>query len=439
MPTANPTPAIAINHVQTRLLWAYVLVNLLTFALRYHQYSDTSSLIWVPLARASAACIYLNFGLLLLPMLRMTLSWRRFDALRQILPLSKAMAAHMLVGNAIVLFSAIHVGAYAAIYLAANLRLEQIAFAVPVSGLALTVLIVLLAAGAWLRTRLPFEVFFYSHFLAVPVFVLCIIHTRLFLAVMLVPAIAYLMDRLFRLLWSTQAAKIEHIAVQGRDISLVIHRPAQFTYQAGDFAFLCVPGLSRMQWHPFSLINSPDAGGSLAFRIRRCGNWTEKLGGLPIGTRVLVDGPFASPCRDLHECRSAIIVAAGIGITPFASFLAEIESNYKGTGELLAFERLHLYWFERDQASQAGFYPLIERLERSLGGALTANLIVAAQAQEPLKRLVSVRTVQWDEEFGRLREQWLGATVFFCGPKPLSNIVRASSERAGFAFVTESF
>ena len=439
--------ATAMSGAEDSRKWfwlVYLAATAVICGLRYHQYTELSSTIWVPMARAAAAGIYLNFALLLLPMLRLSLSWQRLGWLRRVMPLNKAVQAHVIAGNAVVLFSALHVGAYIGMFVTKHLRMEQLeVWATPFTGLLLTLCLTTLAIAAWARARWPFEVFFYTHFLAGPIFALAVMHAHLFFGLMLVPGILYGIDRVLRLLWATQSAQVEEVTVQGRDVALAVHRPVQFRYHAGDYAFLCIPSISSTQWHPFSLINAPDAAGSLQFRIRRCGSWTHALATLAPGATVYIDGPFASPCRDLHDCRRAIIIAAGIGITPFASFLADVRANClpneHGPQEPPPFERLHLIWLERDQASQEGFYPLIAELHHALGGALTAQLVVDKAPEGPCKPLVSVGRLDWTTELNKLQAQMPGATVFFCGPKPLSDIVKAGCRAAGLAFVTESF
>jgi len=132
-------------------------------------------------------------------------------------------------------------------------------------------------------------------------------------------------------------------------------------------------------------------------------------------------------------------VAAGIGITPFVSFLEEVRSS-----GVCPFERMQLYWVERDEASFQRFMPLLEELEGTLGGKLSVELIIrpsgGTEVSSPAGRLVSVRDVDWDTELVRVRDQGLeGGTLFFCGPPSLSKVLQASTRVAGLHFRTESF
>jgi predicted ferric reductase len=343
-----------------------------------------------------------------------------------LLPFHKAVEAHAIAGTAALVFGAIHVGAYGAMYLVAPEVFRGAAYpSALATGVALTVLLGMLAWGASVRKRGRFEAFYLTHFLTIPIAVLLLVHAPLGLAILGAPLLLFLLDRVSRVAWMSRSARIERVAVDGRDIDLVIARPQQFSYQAGDYAFLCAPAISRLQWHPFSLVNAPSAAGSLSFRIRRAGSWTTALADMEPGTVVFVDGPFASPCRDLYGCRRAIVVAAGIGITPFASFLAEVHE--RGPDDV-PFDRLALYWSERDEGSFHGFRQRVDALVGELPGKFTANLSVG-------------RGIDWEAELARLAhdDDLRGATLFFCGPPALSGVLRSATRRHGFRFRTESF
>lgn len=45
--------------------------------------------------------------------------------------------------------------------------------------------------------------------------------------------------------------------------------------------------------------------------------------------QVLIDGPYGAPTQDIFEAEHAVLIAAGIGITPFASILQSIMCRYR--------------------------------------------------------------------------------------------------------------
>ena len=426
--------ALLRNKRKSAALTAYALVTLAVVGARWQAYAGAPTVL-VPIARASAAGVYLNCALVLLPMMRLALSRPALlGALRVVLPVHQAIEAHAIAGTAIVAFSAIHVLAYGGILAGFPDVFWGVARPLPLwTGVALTPLLAALAVGAAVRTRGRFEAFYYTHFLSIPFGVLCLLHAPWFGAIVGLPLALFLLDRLARVAVMTRTARIQGVRVDRRDLELLVDRPPTFAYRAGDYAFLCVPALSRLQWHPFSLINAPSEPGGLRFRIRRAGAWTSALAELAPGDAVYVDGPFASPSRDLHECRRAVIVAGGIGITPFASFLAEARASGA------AFQRVHLYWLERDVDSFGAFRPLIDELEQELDGRLIVTL-VAGEGRDPLPRLVTTTPVDWDAELARLAAEGMaGSTVFFCGSPGLSHRLRVASRAAGFRFRTECF
>jgi predicted ferric reductase len=429
--------SIRRNKRKSFVLSVYTAGTVLLVLVRAWQYRHSPSP-FVPLARASAAVIYLNFALLLLPMMRLTLSRSSHRWLNLLLPVHKAIESHQIAGHAMAAASLVHVLAYLGLYATNTRSLPQDLASHPANwtGLVLGALIGLLWWGAWLRRHGPFELFYYTHFLGIPAILLLFVHAPQFIWVMPIPLGLYLGDRLVRALWSAEVASIEKLTREGRDLALVIDRPDGFSYQAGDYAFLCVPRISRLQWHPFSLTNAASDTGNLSFRIRVAGFWTQQLALLPPGTPVLIDGPFASPCRDMHYCDELVIVAAGIGITPFVSYLAELHERLE-RGEA-ACARIALYWLERDEPSFAAFHGLMSTLQEALPGRFQAQLVSRSPVEGSLG-LVTHRELDWDEELSQLGAHMPGATVFFCGGWELSEQIRASSKRAGMMFRTESF
>ena len=57
-------------------------------------------------------------------------------------------------------------------------------------------------------------------------------------------------------------------------ISLV--KPKGYTYKSGQYAFINIPAIHPLQWHPFSIASSPNSK-YLCFMIKKAGDWTNKL------------------------------------------------------------------------------------------------------------------------------------------------------------------
>ncbi|AZM61350.1 oxidoreductase [Streptomyces sp. WAC 01420] len=93
--------------------------------------------------------------------------------------------------------------------------------------------------------------------------------------------------------------------------------------RAGQFAIWRFPGHNHW-WlaNPFSLSAAPD-GRSLRLTARAVGSTSAGLRHLPVGTRVLVEGPYGA-FTSLHRTRpGALMIAGGVGITPVRALLEE--------------------------------------------------------------------------------------------------------------------
>jgi NADPH oxidase len=115
------------------------------------------------------------------------------------------------------------------------------------------------------------------------------------------------------------------------------------TIRAGQYIFLSCPEISYFQWHPFTLTSAPEED-YISVHIRVVGDFTSALAAAvgcdfdsksdsneegkvvtpPLNRvlpRVMVDGPFGSASEDFLKYETVLLVGAGIGVTPFASYV----------------------------------------------------------------------------------------------------------------------
>ncbi|KAJ8528719.1 hypothetical protein ON010_g14610 [Phytophthora cinnamomi] len=104
-----------------------------------------------------------------------------------------------------------------------------------------------------------------------------------------------------------------------------------FEFEAGQFAFLCIPSISSLEWHPFTISSSPHED-IVAFYIKSSGDWTAKVleaasksdGSAEAPFDILVDGPYGHVSIDIDSSEAYshfALVAGGIGVTPMRSIL----------------------------------------------------------------------------------------------------------------------
>lgn len=96
-----------------------------------------------------------------------------------------------------------------------------------------------------------------------------------------------------------------------------------FRFSPGQFGWLTVYG-TPFKWtgHPFSFSSSAvEPSGQVEMTIRKLGDFTSRIGTVPVGQRVFIDGPYGA--FTIHRDRSdmLVLIAGGVGITPMMSIL----------------------------------------------------------------------------------------------------------------------
>ncbi|WP_169054405.1 ferredoxin reductase family protein [Nitratireductor sp. XY-223] len=178
------------------------------------------------------------------------------------------------------------------------------------------------------------------------------------------------------------------LAPEGRGLR---HRPGQFA-----FIRFNVPGLGEA--HPFSISSAPNGERTLEFTIKPLGDFTRRLKGeIRVGASASVCGPYGHFAAGSGK-RPAIWIAGGIGVTPFLAMAQALPDGHAP---------VHLFYCVKDRrhapclaeleeiaAANPGFH--IHLFESAKGRRLTADQVERLCGQ-PLA----------------------GATVHYCGPKPL--------------------
>ncbi|KAJ2456348.1 hypothetical protein EV183_000276 [Coemansia sp. RSA 2336] len=178
---------------------------------------------------------------------------------------------------------------------------------------------------------------------------------------------------------------------------------------------------------------------------------------------ILVDGPYSAPMETFFEYHSNIIIAAGIGITPYIaaleSVLDQCASNIpirtrQSTRDELLPQRIYLVWVFRDISLLCLLLPALQRLRADarareivvpclyVTGAMNAdheatasdvfgrpmvklaNGIRLSLGRPPLARMVSYMA-------GKHPNSRIG--VFCCAPKKMSALVRTAVHNANAA------
>jgi predicted ferric reductase len=433
--------------MMTRLATLYACIaslNAVAFAVRFAQY-DTLSW-WIATARGSAAACMVNLALVLLSMMRATISRFKYDApYRRWLALDHHVVTHKLAGNAFVAWSAVRILAYAGL-VASRTDVSLVPLVVWSGAAIATCLVPLWACAQTLvRWSARFELFYYTHFLFVPICLLLLgAHApRASAATLLAPVLAYVGDRLFRFGCSFYPHQIVAWSMHPGSMILELHvpRPAHWTKtSAGDYAYLCVPHVSKLEWHPLTISSSPLDTETLTFHLRVRGNWTTQLAALLKRYQAVcrrdhpllyLDGPLRSPASTMvsHTVSpnaALVLVASGVGVTPFLALLQQRRALRSGIDATVP---ITLLWHARDLDSIAWAREALVTTQivalASLNIVLILDSIVANNATPELHP--SIATVASDAFCWQTRLTELAAkhdqrthAFYYCGPNPLA-------------------
>ncbi|CAI2386629.1 unnamed protein product [Moneuplotes crassus] len=204
-------------------------------------------------------------------------------------------------------------------------------------------------------------------------------------------------------------------------INLNLEVPKGYKWKSGQYAFINIPAISKLEWHPFSISSSPN-GEYLSFMIKKAGDWTTKLIDMfaaikeqgfadiinevgeheykrefrdylmevnfeddesirqnkKLYPRINVSRAVSAPAEMAARRKRIILIGAGSGIAPFLAFLDDqqiaAEGGRKTVGgdvsqiykeEFRSTEKAHLILTSRDADQFSWLSPYIDRIMSS--------------------------------------------------------------------------
>ncbi|XP_051486235.1 NADPH oxidase 1 isoform X3 [Apus apus] len=389
-----------------------------------------SALAW---ARASAKCLNFNSMLILLPVCRNLLSFLRgtCSCCRRTLrkQLDHNLTFHKLVAYALVLFTAVHTIAHLF-----NLeRYNQSQQATDRSLPAILSKMHLQGSNKWLNP----------------------IHSnQTSWKWVLAPVLLYIFERILRVWRAWQKVVVKKVVMHPARVLELQMQKKGFHMEVGQYIFVNCPAISLLEWHPFTLTSAPEED-FFSIHIRAAGDWTERLIDTfqqqkPEMPRIEVDGPFGTASEDVFQYEVAMLVGAGIGVTPFASILKSIWYKFQQADQTLKTKKIYFYWLCRDTGAFAWFNDLLASLEQKMAESGKADFLtyrlfltgwdtsiannVALRFDTPTDTVTGLRhkTIfgrpMWNSEFAAVAAAHPRSVVgvFLCGPAALAKSLQKS-------------
>uniref|UniRef100_A0AAQ5ZRP8 NADPH oxidase, EF-hand calcium binding domain 5 n=1 Tax=Amphiprion ocellaris TaxID=80972 RepID=A0AAQ5ZRP8_AMPOC len=508
------------NSRKLLFLCVYALLSLLLFVGAMLQNSHGGA--WFMVAKGCGQC--LNFNCTFLLMLRRCLTWLRATWVVRVLPLDQNILLHQIVGYAILCYTLVHTTAHIFnfVHLSENSTFslwEYLLTTRPgigwvkgtasLTGVVLQVVICLmvLCSSTFVRRSGHFEVFYWSHLSYIWVWSLLMVHCANFWKWFLVPGLAFILEKIVGIAVSRMGGLyiVEVNLLPSKVTHLVIKRPQFFHFKPGDYVYINIPVIAKYEWHPFTISSAPEQSDALWLHIRSMGQWTNRLyeyfrqpetetvnpkrlmSLMCIFCQCYVDGPYGTPTRQIFASEHAVLIGAGIGITPFASILQSIMYRYRRRKQNcpncnyswcenikdseMKLRKVDFIWINRDQKSFEWFVSLLTKLEMDqadeepegrflemhmyMTSALSKNDMKAIGLQMALDLLAKkekrdsitgLRTrtqpgrPEWGKVFQKVFEENKGKVhVFYCGSPALAKVIKAQCEHFGFNFYKENF
>jgi ferredoxin-NADP reductase len=140
-----------------------------------------------------------------------------------------------------------------------------------------------------------------------------------------------------------------------------LEKPRQFSFRAGQSIDLSLVSLTQDSpqelTHTFSIASDPsDEEIMIATRMRDT-TFKRRLLGMPRGTEIRIGGPMGSFTLHNNTARPAVLLAGGVGITPFLSIVSH--ARKKGLQH-----RMILFYANR-QPEDAAFIDALWNVERA--------------------------------------------------------------------------
>ncbi|XP_072389152.1 NADPH oxidase 5 isoform X1 [Diabrotica undecimpunctata] len=298
-------PYLKNNYVYLAFLLGFLLVNAALFISRAIQYAGSN---WYTIfARACGQCLNFNCTFILILMLRQTITFLRTRGYSSVLPLDQHIYFHKLTGVFIFGYSIFHTIMHIcnfSIVVVNDPVINEMNFTTTewlfttkphlfglINGLAnptgfalLFILIaIFISSQAFVRRGGCFEIFYYTHLMYVPFWILLILHGPNFWKWFIIPGLAYGLERAYRSTFIVTERGKTYISsgllLPSKVTHLVIKRPVSFDFHPGDYVFVNIPAIAKYEWHPFTISSAPEQEDYMWLHIRGVGQWTNRLYG----------------------------------------------------------------------------------------------------------------------------------------------------------------
>lgn len=173
--------------------------------------------------------------------------------------------------------------------------------------------------------------------------------------------------------------------------------------------FIMVRFIAKGFWsqaHPFSLSRVPNDG-QWRLSIKAVGDFTSKIPTLPVGTRIIIEGPLGRFTTGYAKSNDVLLIAGGIGITPLRSLFEQFTKDGR---------KIDLIYAARSENDFA--------LKDELDQLATQNARVHYMPEDRVGRLDA-------DSIKQLVSDISNRAIYLCGPPPMMQSLRRQLNEIG--------
>jgi predicted ferric reductase len=304
------------------------------------------SLIFLVFARSSAYFDYTLYMLLFLTKARNLRKWLSCTPISEFINLTDSHNLHVFAGT-IVSFEVLSHSFFHLLRWAVNNELRLIWYSqTGYTGLITLCLTPLIAWPMMCRrckSKVSYETRKVLHYLSIIWGVSICFHApamRIFYLIG-VPLATYLLDWLYGLLFASYHLPTLQMVRMGKFVEITWKHPVGYVSNGSGYVYLCLPWVSKYEWHVFSVIAHPTKPNHSSICMTCIGDWTKTIHSMltqPSSRPGWIYGPFPSEFSDANKFDNLAICATGIGITPVISTLVSLKNSRK----------VNVIWMVRD-------------------------------------------------------------------------------------------
>eukprot|EP00049_Salpingoeca_infusionum_P012255 m.221916 g.221916 ORF g.221916 m.221916 type:complete len:800 (-) comp15134_c0_seq9:3616-6015(-) len=228
-------------------------------------------------------------------------------------------------------------------------------FTVIVCEIAWLLMTIMVAVALWMR-RKNYRIFTLTHYFGIIFYCVALMHAWTFWYYAAGGLFLWLFDKCLRIIRSATPVSVEGVSdCHGAGVTcLSFDTVTPFKFYPGQYAWICVPSISHLHWHPFT-ISSPPSAQTMTMHIKSQGpdTFTGQLYEIakynPESITLRIDGPYGRPYY-FDQCGHVMLVAGGIGVTPMMSIACEIALRaqaHQSNGDITD---VTIVWAVRDPA-----------------------------------------------------------------------------------------